>query len=98
MTRAPPKKKPRQTRAVQAGHKVVRLDGCGIDHATINRKNSRTSEFASRRDLAIYDGRDCLGRIVVATNGRARAFDRRGKSLGIFESVEAASAAIEGST
>ncbi len=44
-----------------------------------------------QREFSIYDGRDCLGTIAVAANGKARAFDRRGKSLGIFESFEAAS-------
>jgi len=55
MTRAPPKKKPCQTRAVQAGHKVEPLDGHQIDRAIIRGNNSRTTEFAS--SLSLYDGR-----------------------------------------
>jgi hypothetical protein len=47
-----------------------------------------------QREFSIYDGRECLGRIAVAANGKARAFDSRGKSLGTFESFEAASAAL----
>jgi hypothetical protein len=47
-----------------------------------------------KRELSIYDGRECLGRIVVAANGKARAFDRQGKLLGAFANYEAASAAI----
>ena len=47
-----------------------------------------------QREIAVYDGRECLGRITVAVNGKARAFDSRGKSLGTFQSLEAASAAL----
>jgi hypothetical protein len=46
------------------------------------------------REFYVYDGRDCLGTIVVAANGKVRAFDSRGKSVGSFEHFEAASAAL----
>jgi hypothetical protein len=48
----------------------------------------------STREVAVYDGRDCLGKIAIAANKKARAFDSRGKSLGTFENFEAASAAL----
>jgi hypothetical protein len=54
---------------------------------------SRTS-----RELAIYDGQDCLGTIKVAEDGTARVFDPRGKRLGLFPSFEAASAALTNTT
>jgi hypothetical protein len=46
------------------------------------------------RELAVYDGRECIGKIAIAANKKARAFDSRGKSLGTFENFEAASAAL----
>jgi hypothetical protein len=48
----------------------------------------------STRELAVYDGRECLGKIAIAANKKARAFDSRGKSLGTFENFEAASDAL----
>jgi hypothetical protein len=46
------------------------------------------------RELAVYDGRDCLGKIAVTADGQACAFDLRGKLLGTFESAKAAYAAF----
>jgi hypothetical protein len=47
------------------------------------------------RELALYDGQECIGTIKVADDGSARAFDRRGKRLGLFPSLKAASAAFD---
>jgi hypothetical protein len=47
------------------------------------------------RQLFVYDGRERLGRIDVAADGKARAFDRRGKALGRFPNFQAASAAFK---
>src|SRR5205807_252777 len=47
-----------------------------------------------RRELAIYDGRDWLGKITIAADGEVRAFDRRGKALGTFQNFEAAAAVV----
>jgi hypothetical protein len=88
-------KKPRHTResiAVRAGRKVEPLEGRKIDRVKRGRKNLKTIQVV--RSLSVYDGRDCLGRITVAADGKARAFDCRGKALGTFESIEAASAAF----
>lgn len=52
---------------------------------------------ARRRELSIYDGQDCIGTIKVADDGKATAFDQRGKRLGSFPSFEAASAAVSAS-
>jgi hypothetical protein len=46
------------------------------------------------RELSLYDGQECLGIIKVAEDGTARAFDPRGKRLGSFPSLKAASAAL----
>jgi hypothetical protein len=46
------------------------------------------------RELALYDGQECIGTIEVADDGEALAFDQRGKPLGSFQSVKAASVAI----
>ncbi|MGO9399738.1 MAG: hypothetical protein ACLP19_18125 [Xanthobacteraceae bacterium] len=46
------------------------------------------------RELFLYDGQDLIGTIKVADDGTARAFDARGKRLGKFPSLEAASAAF----
>lgn len=47
------------------------------------------------RELAVYDGQECLGTIKVADDGTARAFDAHGKRLGSFPSLQAASAALD---
>jgi hypothetical protein len=47
------------------------------------------------RELAIYDGQECLGTIKIAEDGTARAFDACGKRVGSFPSLKAASAALE---
>jgi hypothetical protein len=47
------------------------------------------------RELSLYDGQECLGTIKVAEDGTARAFDARGKRLGSFPSLKAASAALD---
>jgi hypothetical protein len=46
------------------------------------------------RELAVYDGQECLGTIKVGA-GKAIAFDPRGKRLGSFPSLKAASAAFD---
>jgi hypothetical protein len=50
-----------------------------------------------KRELAVYDGSECMGTIKVAEDVKAVAFDKRGKRLGRFPSVEAASAAFNSS-
>ena len=47
------------------------------------------------RELAIYDGQECIGTIKVADDGKAVAFDRRSKRVGKFPSFEAARAALD---
>jgi hypothetical protein len=47
------------------------------------------------RELALYDGQECIGTIKVADDGSARAFDRCGKRIGSFPSLKAASAALD---
>jgi hypothetical protein len=46
-------------------------------------------------ELLIYSGRDYLGRIEVAVNGTARAFDYWGKNLGAFANVADAQRAFD---
>jgi hypothetical protein len=47
------------------------------------------------RELSLYDGQDLIGTIKVAVGGKAIAFDPRGKRLGSFPSLKAASAAFD---
>jgi hypothetical protein len=47
-----------------------------------------------RRELFQYDGTRCIGRIVVSSEGEAKAFNSAGKRLGAFPNVRAAIAAI----
>jgi hypothetical protein len=49
------------------------------------------------RQLSIYDGQDLIGTIKVAMDGTARAFDPRGKRLGSFPSLKAATASFDSS-
>jgi hypothetical protein len=46
------------------------------------------------RDLSVYDGQECIGRIKVTDDGKAVAYDPNGKRLGSFPSLKAASAAF----
>ena len=46
------------------------------------------------RELAVYDGQECIGAIKVAEDGNHVAFDPSGKRLGSFPSLKAASAAL----
>ncbi len=46
------------------------------------------------RELAVYDGQECVGTIKVADDGNAVAFDRNGKRRGSFPSFKAASDAL----
>lgn len=48
-----------------------------------------------KRELAVYDGQACMGTIKVADDGTAVAFGARGKRLGTFRSLKAASAAFD---
>jgi hypothetical protein len=61
-----------------------------------NRQGAKFDSDISLR-LSIYDGQNCIGAIEVADDGEARAFDRRGKLLGSFPSLKAASAAFNSS-
>ena len=47
------------------------------------------------RELSLYDGQDLIGTIKVAVGGKVIAFDSRGKRLGSFTSLKAASAAFD---
>ena len=47
------------------------------------------------RDLSLYDGRVYIGRIKVAADGNAVAFDRHGKCLGSSPTFKAAYAAFK---
>jgi hypothetical protein len=47
------------------------------------------------RELSVYDGQECLGKIKVAEDGKAVAFDPSGKRLGRYPSFKAATAAFD---
>jgi hypothetical protein len=49
------------------------------------------------RVLTVYDGRDRRGRIEIAKDGEARAFNRRGKLLGHFATLKTALHAFDAS-
>jgi hypothetical protein len=46
------------------------------------------------RELFAYDGHDFIGKIMVGKNGRARAFNAAGKTLGRFPGFKTAFRAI----
>ena len=46
-----------------------------------------------RREVAVYDGQDLLGIVKIA--GHAIAYNPDGKRVGIFASLEAATAALD---
>ena len=49
---------------------------------------------SSRRELAIYDGRERIGNVVQTTRG-CRAFGPTGKKIGDFKTLKVALAAID---
>lgn len=46
------------------------------------------------RIVAVYSGRDCLGRVEIEEDGSARAFDHAGYAVGTFENATAAAASL----
>jgi hypothetical protein len=57
---------------------------------------ARPSPSRSRqREVAVYDGQNLVGTVKVASDGKAVAYDARGKRLGSFPTFQAASAAFE---
>ena len=46
------------------------------------------------REIAVYDGQECIGTIKLADDGNAIAFDRHGKRRGCFPSFQAAADAL----
>jgi hypothetical protein len=46
---------------------------------------------ARTRELSVYDGQEYIGTIKLREDGEAIAFDQRGKRLGSFPSLKAAS-------
>jgi hypothetical protein len=69
-----------------------------VNAATVLAKKSparRTRKRAPtcRREVAVYNGQDFLGVVKIA--GKATAFDSDGRLVGIFASLEAATAALD---
>jgi hypothetical protein len=58
-------------------------------------KRGRASAKTCRREVAIYDGQNLVGTVKIADIGKATAYDANGKRLGVFATLEAASAALD---
>lgn len=56
---------------------------------------ARKSPSRQRREVAIYDGLVLLGTVKIDTAGKSTAYDARGKRLGLFPTLQAASAAFD---
>jgi hypothetical protein len=56
---------------------------------------ARKSPSRQRREAAIYDGLVLLGIVKIADDGESIAYDARGKRLGLFPTLQAASAAFD---
>jgi hypothetical protein len=50
---------------------------------------------AKSREVAVYDGQECIGTIKIGDEGQTRAFDARCKHLGLFPTLTAAYAAFK---
>jgi hypothetical protein len=46
------------------------------------------------RSAAVYDGREQIGSVVLARDGRYEARDSRGRLVGHYENLKAAAAAL----
>jgi hypothetical protein len=58
----------------------------------------RSSPRAARREVAVYDGVDLLGTIMIAADGKSTAYTAGGKRLGIFTSLQLAFTAFNKSS
>jgi hypothetical protein len=63
------------------------------DRRASGRKALRPKTSRCARDLSLYDDQECIGRIKVAGDGKATAFDVHGR-LGSFPTEKAALAAL----
>lgn len=57
-------------------------------------KSRRGATKPSRRELALYDGTNFVGVVKVGTAGAYVAYNPRGKRVGVFPSLQAASASL----
>lgn len=58
------------------------------------REAAASRAVAPEAARSVYDGRDRLGHFIQRSDYEIAAFDRRGRQLGVFDSVQEASAAI----
>jgi hypothetical protein len=55
-----------------------------------------TRDRRSVQWLAVFDGKVCVGHLISRGRGAVEAFDKDDRSLGVFPSLCAAAAAIDG--
>ena len=66
-------------------------------HRQPDTKISSDAQVSRTREITVYSGRVCLGRVVLLHGGKTfRAFDAAGDLLGDFQSVGDAYTACEG--
>jgi hypothetical protein len=58
------------------------------------RDTQTTRSRLGRREFALYDGVTLIGVIKVAVDGAYVAYNSRGKRVGVFPSLQAASASL----
>jgi hypothetical protein len=56
-------------------------------------RRGRRAKPTCRREVAVYDGQDFLGSVKIADN--VTAYDPDGKRVGVFVSLEAATAGLD---
>ena len=61
----------------------------------MRKKKHRTKTAAGDREVSLYDGQNFIGTIKESADGTTEAFDLRGKRLGTFELLKAATAAFD---
>jgi hypothetical protein len=80
--------KPATARAVNGLRRVDRFR----HQITRSRKASKATPQA--RHLAVYDGRTCVGHLLMRGRAGVEAFDRDDNSLGVFASASDAANAV----
>ena len=62
--------------------------------STKQRRRAQSKPFVPRREYWLYSGVDMLATLIVNYHGETRAFDADRKSLGLFPTLQAATAAV----
>jgi hypothetical protein len=82
-------------------NKIERSKPIAVGRRSKNRNKPRSTGKAQKnrartvREMALYDGQDCLGILKVRPDGKVVAYNLAGNRVGTFASVQSAAGAFE---